>query len=73
MHLHLNNKECQNGELNESCWRVSLSTTILAIIFWDILMFDIIFVSPQVKRIVIIGNKHGIYKLPQRVAKRLKT
>ena len=38
--------------------------TILAIIFWDILMFDKIFVSPQVKRIVIISNKHGIYELP---------
>ena len=30
----------------------------------DILMFDKIFVSPQVKRIVIISNKHGIYELP---------
>ena len=39
--------------------------TILVIIFWDILMFDKIFVSPQVKRIVIISNKHGIYELPQ--------
>ena len=27
-------------------------------------MFDKIFVSPQVKRIVIISNKHGIYDLP---------
>ena len=26
-------------------------------------MFDKIFVSPQVKRIVIISNKHGIYEL----------
>ena len=26
-------------------------------------MFDQIFLSPQVKRIVIISNKHGIYKL----------
>ena len=38
--------------------------TILAIIFWDILMFDKIFVLPQVKRIVITSNKHGIYELP---------
>ena len=30
----------------------------------DILTFDKIFVSPQVKRIVIIGNKNGIYELP---------
>ena len=34
--------------------------------FWDILMFDKIFVSPQVKRIVIISNKHGIYELPHK-------
>ena len=26
------------------------------------LMFDKIFVLPQVKRIVIISNKHGIYE-----------
>ena len=28
------------------------------------LMFDKIFVSQQVKRIVIISNKHGIHQLP---------
>ena len=28
-------------------------------------MFDQIFVSPQVKRSVIISNKHGTFKLPQ--------
>ena len=39
-------------------------STILVIIFWDILMFDKIFVSPQMKQIVIISNKHGIYELP---------
>ena len=27
-------------------------------------MFHKIFLSPQVKRIVIISNKHGIYELP---------
>ena len=37
--------------------------TMLVIIFWDILMFDKIYVSPQVKRIVIISNKHGIQEL----------
>ena len=26
-------------------------------------MFDKIFVSPQMKRIMIISNKHGIYEL----------
>ena len=38
-------------------------------------MFDKIFVSPQVKRIVIISNKHGIYELPHELLNnvRLKT
>ena len=39
-------------------------STILVIIFWDILVFDKIFVSPQMKQIVIISNKHGIYESP---------
>ena len=30
-------------------------------------MFDKIFVSPQMKRIVIISNKHGIYELPHQL------
>ena len=49
--------------------------TILAIIFWDILMFDKIFVSPQVKWIVIISNKHCINELPHELPNdlRLKT
>ena len=38
--------------------------TILVIIFCDILMFDKTFLSRQVKRIVIISNKHGIQVLP---------
>ena len=40
-----------------------IQATILVIIFWDIFMFDKILVSPQVKQIVIISNKHGIYEL----------
>ena len=48
------------------------SATILPIIFWDILMFDKIFVSPQVKRIVIISNKHGIYELPHELPNDLR-
>ena len=35
-------------------------TTAMVIIFWDFLMFYQIFLSPQVKESVIIGNKHGI-------------
>ena len=34
-------------------------------------MFHKIFVSPQVERIVIISNKHGIYELPYNL--RLRT
>ena len=29
-------------------------------------MFDKVFVSPQMKRIVIISNKHRIYELPHK-------
>ena len=32
-------------------------------IFRDVLIFDQIFLSPQVKRSMIIGNKHGIFEL----------
>ena len=32
------------------------------------LMFDKIFVSPQVKRIMIISNKYGIYNLPNKLS-----
>ena len=49
-----------------------VSTTILVIIFWDFLMFYQIFLSPQVKRIVIISNKHGIYELPYELQNELK-
>ena len=33
----------------------------MVIIFWEILMFDSILLSPQVEGSVIISNKHGIY------------
>ena len=35
-------------------------------------MFYQIFFSPQVKRIVIISNKHGIYKLPHELPNDLR-
>ena len=41
--------------------------TIMVIIFWEILVFYQIFLSPQLKRSVIISNKHGIYKLPHKL------
>ena len=46
--------------------------TILVIIFCDFLMFYQIFLSPQVKRIVIISNKHGIYELPHELPNDLR-
>ena len=35
-------------------------------------MFDKIFVSPQLKRIVIISNKHGTYELPHELPNNLR-
>ena len=35
-------------------------------------MFDKILMSSQVKRIVIISNKHGIYELPQELSSDLR-
>ena len=39
----------------------------------EFLMLYHFFFSPQVKRSVIIIDRHGIHELPSRVAKRLKT
>ena len=36
----------------------------MVIVFWDFLMFDSLYLSPQVKQSVIINNKHDIYELP---------
>ena len=47
-------------------------STIMVIIFWDLFMFDKTFLSPQVKRIVIIRNKHCIYKLPSELLNDLR-
>ena len=46
-------------------WNFALST-ILVIIFRDFLMFYQIFLSPQVKQIMIISKKHGICQLPHK-------
>ena len=40
--------------------------SVVFIIFWDLLMFYQILVSPKVKQSAIICNKHGIYKLPHK-------
>ena len=45
--------------------QVSLRSTKMNIIFWEFLILYQIFFSPQVKRSVIISNRHGIYELSQ--------
>ena len=46
--------------------------TIMLIIFWDILMDEQISFSPQAKRSVIISNKDGIYRWPQKLLNNLR-
>ena len=40
---------------------------------WDFLMFDQIFLSPQVKRSAIISNKQGVHELPRELPNDLIT
>ena len=51
--------------------QISYETTVMVIIFWDFLMFDQIFLSLQVKRSVIISNKHDTYELPNELPNNL--
>ena len=44
----------------------------IVIIFWGFLIFKQIFFSPQVKRRVIIGIKHGMYELPHELSNDLR-
>ena len=46
--------------------------TILVVIFCDFLMFYQIFLSPQVKRLVIISNKHCKYEYPRQLQNDLR-
>ena len=46
-------------------------STMMDTIFSDFLILYQIFFSPQVKRSVIISNKHGIYELPSDVTHRV--
>ena len=48
-------------------------TAIMDMILWDFLILYQILFSRQVKRSVIISNKHGIYELPQELAEQLET
>ena len=52
--------------------RKNTGTTIVVIIFLDFFMFYQIFLSPQVKQIVIISNKHGTYELPHELQNSLR-
>ena len=47
-------------------------TTILVIIFRDFLILDKVLLSPQVKIIMIISNKHGTYELPHKLPNDLR-
>ena len=38
-------------------------SSIMVIIISDLLMFDQLFLSPQVQQQMIVSNKHGIYEL----------
>ena len=42
---------------------IQKDSTIMGIIFWDLLILYQIFFSSQMKQSVIISNKHGMYKL----------
>ena len=44
----------------------------MVIIFSNFLMFDQIFLSPQVNGSVIVSNNHGIYELPHEFPKDLR-
>ena len=50
---------------------VEIHSTIMVILFWNLLMFDQIFLSPQVKRSLITSTKHGLYELPHELPNEL--
>ena len=51
---------------------ILFSLTIIFIIFSDFLMFYQIFLSPKVKRCLIITYKHGIYESPHELLNHLR-
>ena len=51
---------------------IMLQSTIMDLIFWDFVILYQIFFSPQVKRSVIVSNKHGIHKLPLELPHKLR-
>ena len=44
----------------------------MLVLFWDFLMFDQIFYSPQVKQSVVIIDKNGMYKLSRKLPNDLR-
>ena len=46
---------------------LTLSSTTSFIMFWNFSMFYQTFLSPQLKRCVIITYKHGMYELPHQL------
>ena len=50
----------------------NLAPAIIFRIFWGILIFYQIYLSPQVKRCAIITYKHGIYESPQELPNELR-
>ena len=63
--------EKENLQGGESWWQLQLAT-IMVVIFWDFLMLDQIFLSPQMKPSVIIYNKLGIYELPNNLRLKIR-
>ena len=62
-------KKKKKKRLNEYVYDFSvdynvIDNTTMHIIFGDFKIFNEIFLSPNTKKSVIIGNKHGIYELP---------
>ena len=56
---------CKNQPHQPSPTGIKLgSSIIIFIIFWDLLMFYQIFLSPQKKQCAIITYKQGTYELP---------
>ena len=44
----------------------------MVLLFWDLLIFDRIFISPKVKRSVIFSNKEGMYVFPEELPIKLR-
>ena len=66
-----------NKRLQYQCFIMNVAEffrtpTTMVIIFGNFLMFDQIFYSPQVKRSVIISNKHGMHVLPYKLPNSLR-